>query len=197
MENIVRNVDAVFIYIIVFSLLLLVLITAAMIYFLIRFRTGKNPVSSDIRTNWKIELAWTVIPTIIALSMFYFGWESYLGLRNVPAGAIEIDVTAMQYAWVFTYPNKKETDGLLMVPHGKPIKLNLTSIDVIHSFFVPSFRIKMDALKNMKTYTWFYADRIGTYPIYCTEYCGVGHADMTATLRIVPESEYLEWLNKK
>ena len=197
MENIVKQVDAVFIYIIGFSILLLFMITATMIYFLIRYRKTRHQEASDIRGDWRVELAWMLIPTIIVLSMFYFGWQSFLGLRAVPPGAVEIDVIGMQYSWLFTYPNKKSSEGLLVVPMGKPIKINLTSADVIHGFYVPAFRIKQDALKNMKTYTWFYADKIGDYTIFCTQYCGEGHADMTATLRIVPESEYAEWLKKK
>ncbi|OHD67430.1 MAG: cytochrome c oxidase subunit II [Spirochaetes bacterium RBG_16_49_21] len=197
MENIVKYADNVLIYIIVFCLILLVLITAAMIYFAVRYRKSRTPEASDIRGNLKLELAWMILPTIIALSMFYFGWESFLGLRAVPPDAINIDVNAMQFSWVFIYPNQKESEGLMVVPQGKPVKVNLTSLDVIHSFYLPAFRIKMDAVPNMKTYTWFYADKPGDYHILCAEFCGVGHADMTATLRIVPESEYQKWLNKK
>jgi cytochrome c oxidase subunit 2 len=197
MENIVSQVDSVFIYIIVFSLVILVSITAVMIFFVIRYRRDKNPQPSDIRGNWKAEFIWMTVPTLIALSMFYFGWESFLGLRAVPPGALNIDVQAMQFSWVFIYPNKKQSEGDLVVPQGKPIKLNLTSLDVIHGFYVPSFRIKIDVLKGMTTYTWFYADRIGEYPIFCTQYCGVGHANMRGTVRIVTEPEYNEWLNKK
>jgi cytochrome c oxidase subunit II len=197
MENIVKQVDAVFIYIIGFSLILLIMITAAMIVFIIKYRKSRHEKSSDIRGDWRVELAWIIIPTIIVLSMFYYGWQSFLGLRAVPPGALEIDVIGMQYAWIFNYPNKKSSEGLLVVPLGKPIKINLTSDDVIHGFYVPAFRIKMDVIKNMKTYTWFYADKIGDYNIFCTQYCGEGHADMTATLRIVTEPEYREWLNRK
>lgn len=197
MENAVKQVDAVFLYIIIFSLVILVAITAVMIYFLIRYRRSKNPRSADIRGNWIAETLWIGVPTLIALSMFYFGWESFLGLRHVPPDALNINVQAMQFSWVFVYPNQKKSENELVVPQGKPIKLNLTSLDVIHGFYLPAFRIKMDAIKNMDTYAWFYADRIGDYHIFCTQYCGVGHADMRATLRIVPESDYNEWLNKK
>ena len=197
MEGVVKQVDSVFLYIIVFSLVILVLITAVMIFFIIRYRRERNPQASDIRGNWIAELTWMTVPTLIALSMFYFGWESFLGLRAVPPGAINVDVQAMQFSWVFIYPNEKHSEGDLVVPQGKPIKLNITSLDVIHGFYVPAFRIKMDAIKNMTTYAWFYADRIGEYPIFCTQYCGVGHADMRGTVRIVTEPEYNEWLNKK
>lgn len=197
MENVVRNVDRTFIYIIGISLVLLTVITAIMIYFVIRYRESRNPVSSDIRGNWPLELAWTVIPLIIAMSMFYLGWQSFLGLRNVPPGALNIDVQAMQFAYVFKYPNNKLSEGLCVVPLGRPVKFTITSEDVIHGFYLPTFRIKIDAIKGIKTYTWLYADKIGDYHIVCTQFCGTGHADMNALLRIVPSVEYEEWLRKK
>lgn len=194
MENVVKQVDAAFLYILVFSLALLLLITAVMIYFLFRYSKERNPEPADIRGNTALELAWTLIPTLIALSMFYTGWQSYLGLRAVPADALEVKVTGMQFGWSFEYPNGKVSDALLVAPQGKAVKLTLTSRDVIHGFYVPSFRIKMDALRNMETYTWFYAGRPGSYNIFCTQYCGEGHAGMRAELRIVPESEFFDWV---
>lgn len=197
MKSMVSQIDWVFMYIIIFSLVILAAITAVMIFFIFRYSRKRNPDPAAIRGNWIVELIWMIVPTIIALSMFYFGWQSFLGLRSVPPDALNIDVKAMQFSWVFVYPNKKESDGVLVVPQGKPVKLNLTSLDVIHGFYVPAFRIKIDVLKGMTTYTWFYADRIGTYSIFCTQFCGVGHADMRGDLRIVSLQEYNEWLNKK
>lgn len=197
MKNIVKQVDQAFILLIAVSAVLLIVITGTMIYFIIRYRGSRNPEPSDIRGNVKVEIAWMIIPLIIVMAMFYLGWQSFLGLRTVPSDAINIRVEAMQFAWVFKYPNNKESEGLLMVPRGRSIKLNLTSMDVIHGFYVPAFRIKMDALRNMETYAWFYADRIGNYDIMCTQYCGEGHAEMSATLKIVTEDEYNAWLLKK
>jgi cytochrome c oxidase subunit 2 len=190
----VEQVDTVFLYILGTSLILLLLVTTLMIWFAIRYRRSRNPEPSDIRGNWLLETIWTVIPTILALSMFYFGWQSYLGLRNVPPGAIEIDVIGQQFSWVFVYPNEKAVEGELVVPSGKPIKLNVTSEDVIHSLFIPAFRIKVDAVMGMETYSWFFADEVGEYDVLCAEYCGAGHAGMTGVLRIVPEAEYHAWL---
>jgi cytochrome c oxidase subunit II len=192
--NPVKQVDQTFLYILGFSVVLLIFITIIMIYFVIRYRRSKNPDPSDIRDNWKLEVAWTIIPTIIALSMFYFGWTSYLGLRNVPPGAIEIDVEGQMFTWLFIYPNDKETENELVVPEGKPVKLNITSVDVLHSLFIPAFRVKVDAVKGMNTYVWFYADKRGTYDIMCAEYCGRDHSLMKAVLKIVPEEEYNAWL---
>jgi cytochrome c oxidase subunit II len=190
----VARVDALFLYILGISLFLLVLITALMIYFAIRYRRSRNPEPADIRGNWLLETVWTLIPTVLVLSMFYFGWQSYLGLRQVPDDAIEIGVIGQQFSWIFVYPNEKVVESELVVPQGRPIKLNITAEDVNHSLFIPAFRIKMDAVPGMETYTWFFAEEIGQYDVFCAEYCGVGHSQMRATLRIVPESEYRAWL---
>jgi len=197
MENVIKQVDAAFIYIIAFSLALLLGVTAAMVYFIFRYRRDRHPEAADIRGNVPLEAAWTLLPTFIALSMFYFGWQSYLGLREVPRGALEVDVTSMKFSWVFKYPNGKRSERLMLVPLGRPVKVNLTSLDVIHSFYVPAYRVKMDALKGMKTYAWFLPSKLGTHKILCAEYCGAGHADMMADLRVVPESEYQAWVEKK
>ena len=190
----VRGVDLAFWYILGISLLLLVGITAVMIYFVIRYRRSKHPDPVDIRDNLNLEVVWTVLPTLIALTMFWVGWQSYIGLRNVPEDALEIDVAGQMFSWVFMYPNDKETENELVVPLGKAIKLNIESWDVLHSFSVPSFRIKVDAVRGMPTYAWFMADKEGEYDIFCAEYCGVAHSNMLAKLRIVPEQEYQAWL---
>ena len=190
----VEQIDSVFLYILGTSLVLLLLVTVLMIYFAIRFRRSRNPEPSDIRGNWLLETVWTVIPTILALSMFYVGWQSYLGLRKVPAGAIEIEVIGQQFSWIFIYPNEKATEDELIVPRGSPIKLNVTSEDVNHSLFIPAFRVKIDAVKGLESYVWFFADEAGEYDVLCAEYCGVAHADMTGVLRIVEEPEYRAWL---
>jgi cytochrome c oxidase subunit 2 len=176
--------------------LLLVLITGLMVYFAFRYRRSRNPEPSDIRGDWRLETAWTVIPTLIALSMFYLGWTSYLGLRNVPDNALRIRVIGQQYSWVFVYPNEKTVEGSLVVPRGRDVKLEVSSQDVLHSLYIPAFRIKVDAVPGMDTHAWFHADRPGKYAVLCAEYCGTGHSDMTAVMRIVPEGEYRKWLEK-
>jgi cytochrome c oxidase subunit II len=193
-SNPVESIDQAFYYIFGISVLLLFLITATMIWFVIKYRRSKHPQSSDIRGNWKLEVFWTVIPTLIALSMFQIGWTSYLGLRNVPTGAIEIKVYAQMYSWIFVYPNDKETENDLVVPIGTPVKLNITSQDVLHSLFIPAFRIKVDAVPGIDTYAWFYPDEPGEYNIHCSEFCGAGHANMNGFVRAIPEEEYKKWL---
>ncbi|MBT8328116.1 MAG: cytochrome c oxidase subunit II [Desulfofustis sp.] len=190
----VRGVDLAFWYILGISVLLLIAITVVMIYFVIRYRRSKHPEPADIRDNLNLEVVWTVLPTLIALTMFWVGWKSYIGLRDVPEDALEIEVAGQMYSWIFLYPNEKETEGELVVPLGKAVKLNIESWDVLHSFYIPSYRIKVDAVPGMATYAWFMADKVGEYDIFCTEYCGIEHAYMLAKLKIVPEQEYLTWL---
>ncbi len=193
----VQGVDQALWYILGISIVLLLGITVAMVYFVVKYRRSKNPVASDIRDNYKLEIFWTIIPTLIALSMFYIGWTSYLGLRTVPDDAMAIEVEAQQFSWLFIYENDKESENELVVPRGRAIKLNIKSIDVVHSFYLPAFRIKVDAVKGMPTYAWFYADEVGEYDIQCTEYCGVDHSAMLAKLRIVPPAEFEAWLAKE
>ena len=192
--NPVKQVDQAFYYITGVSFLLLIAITVVMVAFVIKYRRSNNPEPADIRDNWILEVVWTLIPTLIVLTMFYFGWSSYTGLRNVPAGAIEIDVEAQMFSWLFYYPNDKESENELVVPEGKAIKLNITSIDVLHGLFIPAFRVKVDAVKGMTTYVWFYADKKGEYDILCAEYCGLEHSLMRGKVKVVSQQAYLTWL---
>lgn len=193
----VRGVDLAFWYILGISIIMLIGITVVMIAFVIIYRRSRHPVPVDIRDNLNLEVVWTVLPTLIALTMFWVGWQSYLGLRQVPDDALEIDVAGQMFSWIFVYPNDKETENLLVVPQGRAVKLNISSWDVLHSFYIPSYRIKVDAVRGMDTYAWFFADKAGEYDILCTEYCGLGHAEMLAKLRIVPEAEYQSWLEEE
>lgn len=190
-------VDRSFYYIIGFSFVFLFAITLVMIYFVIRYRRSKNPVPSDIRGNWLLETAWIAVPSFIAFTMFISGWQSYTGLRDVPEGALEIEVTAQSFSWLFFYPNEKETENELVVPVATPIKLNITSSDVIHSLFIPAFRVKVDAVNGLKTYAWFIAAKEGEYFFQCTEFCGTGHADMTGVIKVVSKEAYEEWAEEE
>jgi len=193
----VLGVDRAFWYIFVVSAVLLTVITAVMIYFVIHYRRSKNPVPSDIRDNWKLEIIWTIIPTLIALSMFWVGWSSYTGLRSVPDDALEIEALGQMFSWIFVYENDKETENELVVPVDTPIKLNVESLDVLHSLFIPAFRVKVDAVKGFPTYVWFHPAKTGSYDILCAEYCGTEHSSMVAKLRVVSQEEYEAWLEEE
>ncbi len=193
----VIGIDQAFWYIFVVSAVLLTGITLVMIFFVIRYRRSRNPQPADIRGNWKLELVWTVVPTLIALSMFVVGWKSYTGLRSAPAGAIQIQVLAQMFTWIFVYNNDKESESLLVVPEHTPIKLNIESLDVIHNFHLPAFRVKVDAVKHYPTYVWFMTKEPGEFDIMCAEYCGIDHSKMLAKLKVVSQKDYETWLEQK
>ena len=117
-------------------------------------------------------------------------------MNIAPKDALEIKVTAQRWMWTFDYPQGINSSSELVVPAGKPVKLLMSSTDVIHSFFVPDFRIKMDVLPNRYTMVWFEAPNVGEHNIFCTEYCGKGHSEMLGKVRVVGEREYAEWLEK-
>ncbi len=189
------GVDKVLIYIFGSSLLLLAGITLVMIWFVIRYRRAKNPEpTSDVAGSLWLEITWTVLPTLIVLTMFWYGWTNYLGLRNVPAGAFEVKATGRMWSWQFEYANGR-TSNKLYVPVGKPIRVNLTSVDVLHSFFMPAFRIKRDTVPGVETYVWFQAAETGSYDIFCTEYCGTGHADMITSAEVLSAADFDAWYN--
>lgn len=193
----IAAIDNAFLYILGVSVVLLVMITAVMIYFVVKYRRSKNPVPTDIRGDWKLEVAWTLIPTLIALSMFWVGWESYTGLRDVPEDAIEVDVLGQMFSWIFIYENDKETENELVLPENTPVKLNIETLDVLHSFFIPAFRVKADAVNGLTNYVWFQTREPQEYDILCTEYCGTYHANMLAKMRVVPQEEYEIWLEEE
>ncbi len=185
-------VDRVFYLILGVNIVFLVLITFLMIYFVFRFHHKKNVQPKDIEGNVWLEMTWTVVPTLIVLGMFFAGWSSFRFLRTVPADALVVRVNAFQWAWSFEYENGMFSD-VLKVPVNKPVKLILTSQDVIHSFYVPAFRIKEDALPGKETYLWFQSNEVGTYTVFCAEYCGLNHAFMQTTIEVLPEEEFQRW----
>lgn len=187
------EVDKAFILILGFSIFVLLGITTAMIYFSFKYSRKKHPVAADINGSTSLEILWTVIPTIIVLLMFYFGWSSFKGLRTVPKDAMEVKVKARMWSWSFEYPNGYVSKQLY-VPVNKAVKCNLTSVDVIHSFYVPAFRVKMDCVPGMNTYVWFKGDRAGDYDILCAEYCGLKHANMLSKVHVLEQAEYDKWL---
>jgi len=191
----VSKVDTAFKFIFGISIVILILITAVTLYFLYRYSRKRNPEPADIDGNLVAEIIWTVIPTIIVAAMFWFGWTGYKALRSAPADSYEVQCEARMWSWKFTYPNGKTSDKLY-VPANKPIKVDLTSVDVIHSFYAPAFRIKMDTVPGMHTYVWFNSGEPGKYDIQCAEYCGVRHAYMLSKIVVLPEKEFNEWLNE-
>lgn len=189
-------VENVFLYIAAISVSILILITFLMIYFTVRYRRKKHPHPKDIRGNLWLEIIWTVIPTLLVLSMFYYGWTGFRSLKKIPEGAFNVKVSARTWSWLFEYENGVKAEELL-IPVGKPIHLRLTSQDVIHSFYIPAFRVKQDAVPGMATSLWFRAREVGTYDVLCAEYCGRQHAYMLTKVRVLAEEAFNRWYEEK
>jgi len=186
------RVDSVFLFIFVFCVAFLFLITGALIYFAIRYNRKRHPKAKDIEGNVWIETVWTVTPTVIFLAMFFYGWTNFSYMREVPREAMVIEATGRQWAWSFKYPNGKRTLELVLAVE-KPVKIELRALDVIHGFFVPAFRIKEDAVPGKENYTWFVPTQLGSFDIECTVICGVSHANMLAKAVVVPVSDFESW----
>lgn len=193
--NAVHSVDQTFLVIFGISAVILVLITAAMIYFVIRYDRRRHPVPATFDHNLAAEIIWTVVPTLLVLAMFYYGWQSFRALRGIPEGAMEVQVTARQWSWSFRYDNGRQSPEL-WVPVGRPVKLILNATDVIHAFYLPAFRVKIDVVPGMTTYAWFQAEKPGEHQIYCTVYCGLQHAKMLSKVRAVAPEEFQRWLEQ-
>ena len=188
-----QAVDNVLIYIFGVSALLLLGITVATIYLVVKYRRSKYPEpTSDVHGSFWLEAVWTLLPTLIVLSMFWYGWTNFVGLRNVPEGAMEVKAVGRMWSWQFQYENGR-TSNKLYAPVGKAIKVNLMSTDVLHSFFMPAFRIKLDAVPGMNTYVWFQAPEAGSYDIFCAEFCGTGHAAMITTAEVLSTEDFERW----
>lgn len=194
-SNFSQSVDTAFLFTLIVSIFFLVLITVLMIYFVIKYNRKRNPKATNVHSNTALEITWTVIPTILVLIMFWFGWTGYLEMRNIPENALTVDVTAQMWKWNFKYANGKQTDSLF-VPVNQPVVLNLKSIDVNHAFYIPAFRIKKDVYPNQNRTVWFNAEEVGEYDIACAEYCGLNHSYMYSKIHVLPENDFNKWLNQ-
>lgn len=191
------NVDSLFYFIFWISVALFALVTLTSLYFAIRYRhRGKRELTSGVAHNTTLEITWTIIPTILVFIIFAWGFRDYLRLQIIPRDAMEVKVTGQKWFWQFDYPEGATEVNKLVVPVDKPVKLLMSSKDVIHSFYVPNFRIKMDVLPNRYTTIWFEATQTGEFNLFCAEYCGKGHSEMVGKVIVTTEAEYLKWLDK-
>jgi len=186
------KVNETFLIILIICLALLGLVTFFMVFLAVRYRRKKNPNPEDISGSLPLEIAWTVIPVILVLIMFWYGWENFKVMLAVPEDAFNVKVSARMWSWSFQYPNGLKSD-LLRVPAGKPVNLDITSEDVLHSLFIPAFKTKKDAVPGMQTNLWFTAPRPGEYDIFCSEYCGQGHSSMITKVVAMTEEEFNTW----
>jgi len=192
-SNFVEGVDLAFKIILGISAFFLVGITAVMVYFVFRYNRKRHPKAVQIRDSNILEITWITVPILLVLLMFYYGFVAFKPMRTVPKEAIPITVIGKMWVWTFEYAGGKQSP-VLVVPVNKAVKLNLRSEDVIHSLYIPAFRIKEDVVPGKQNYLWFIAQLKGEYDILCTVYCGLRHSYMETKARVVSETEYADWL---
>jgi len=207
MSTLAAGVDEMYYYIFWLSVILFVAIIGAAVVFLVQYRASKNPQSTPPGHHDVLELVWTFAPIILLIPMFHYGFKGYVHAMVAPAGSIEVRVKAKQWAWDFYHPGQSEpVPGELVVPIGQPMKMVMSSEDVLHSFFIPEFRVKRDLVPGMYTSVWFEATEITStvgkdgkptgkpIDLFCTEYCGLSHSLMLATVHIVSKEDYKKYI---
>ncbi|HSR66418.1 MAG TPA: cytochrome c oxidase subunit II [Acidobacteriota bacterium] len=188
------QVDALFWLLVAVTAFFTTVISAAVLYFAIKYRRSKSPVAEPARSTLALEVTWSVIPLCIALFIFAWGADVFMHMNTPPAETLDIYVTGKQWMWKIQHPEGKREINDLHIPVGTPVKLTMTSEDTIHSFFIPAFRTKMDVLPGRYTTQWFQATRTGEYHLFCTEYCGTKHSEMIGTVYVMEPEAYDAWV---
>jgi cytochrome c oxidase subunit 2 len=191
-SNFVSTYNTAFYSIAVISLILLTGLTAVMLYFVFRYNSKKNKTATQIEGNTRLEIVWTVIPVLLVIVMFYFGWAGWKPMTKAPKDAVNITSVARMWSFSFIYENGKQSPDLI-VPVNTPVKISLVSLDVIHSLFIPAFRIKSDMVPGREKMMWFLPQREGEYDLYCAEYCGLRHSFMSANVKVLSKESYDTW----
>ena len=189
------EVDHLYLFLVVISGVMIVLIFTCMLFFAVRFRRRSDTHrATQIHGSTALEIVWSVVPLGIFMAMFVWGADLYYQHANPPPNAAEIYVVGKQWMWKIQHPEGPREINELHVPVDRPIKLVMTSEDVVHSFYVPAFRIKQDVLPGRYTVEWFQATKPGHYHLFCAEYCGTSHSHMTGWVDVMTPSDYQTWL---
>lgn len=189
-----QRVDAVFFFLCTIAAFFTLLIFCLIVILAIRYRRRSAEPPPIVHPSYALEVAWTVIPFIITMVIFFWGAKVYFYIYDVPKQALEINVIGKQWMWKIQHPNGKREINELHVPIGTPVRLRLASQDVIHSFFLPAFRIKQDAVPGRYTEVWFQATELGESHLFCAEYCGTQHSGMIGRVIVMEPEKYQAWL---
>jgi cytochrome c oxidase subunit II len=195
-SNFAPDVDMLMTFLILVSLFFAVAITAAIVFFFVRYRRkNKDEIGVPIHGDLRLETAWIVVPAILSLAMFSWGAVVFVDYRHNPQDTLNIYVVGKQWMWRIQQPNGRREINELHVPAGRDVKLILASEDVIHDFFVPAFRVKMDVVPGHYNTMWFRPTKTGRYIFFCSQYCGTSHAVMTGWVTVMEPSDYAAWLS--
>jgi len=188
------HVDALYLFLVLLTTFFSVLIAALILFFAIKYRKRPGHEAHQIHGSTLLEIVWTVIPLGISMVIFVWGAAIYYHMQRPPENALEIYGVGKQWMWKFQHPGGQREINTLHVPMGRPVKVTLISQDVIHSFFVPAFRVKQDVLPNRYVFTWFTATVPGEYHLFCSQYCGTQHASMVGSVIVMTPEDYATWL---
>jgi cytochrome c oxidase subunit 2 len=192
------DVDNLYFYLWGTTIFFTVGIVVAILYFFVKYRRSRvTEIPQPIAGSHALETIWTVVPFLISLTMFGWAAKIYLDQYSIPKDALDIYVVGKQWMWKFQHPEGQREINELHVPLGKKVRLVMASEDVLHSFFVPAFRTKMDIVPGPNRYStiWFQATKPGTYRIYCAEYCGTNHSGMIGWITVMNDQDYQAWLS--
>jgi cytochrome c oxidase subunit 2 len=191
------RVDALYFYLVAISTFFTLLIFILIVYFAIKYRrrSEDEPPPPQMRDIFALEVTWIVVPLILALIAFFWGANVFYAMARPPQNALEIFVVGRQWMWKFQHPDGQREINELHVPLGRPVKLMLASEDVIHSFFIPAFRVKYDVVPGRYTTVWFEATKPGQFHLFCAEYCGTQHSGMIGRVVVLEPEQYQAWLS--
>ncbi|AHW59798.1 cytochrome C oxidase subunit II [Draconibacterium orientale] len=193
-SNFVQGVDTAFLVIMGISFLFLIGLTVVMLVFIFKYNKKRNPKATQIEGSTKLEIIWTVVPFLLTMLMFYYGWAGWKPMQRAPKDAMEITAYGRMWNFSFEYENGRRTDTLFL-PKDQAIKLNLVAMDVLHSLYIPAFRVKQDMVPGMKdNFMWFEPQKVGTYELYCAEYCGLQHSYMYTYVEVMEDSAFQAWI---
>jgi len=194
-----RAVDLLFIGLLASAILVLVLLFFLMFRFAIHYRAGNAQADRDhrIKKSWVLETAWTAATMVAFLGLFVWGAQLFLNLYHVPKNAMPVYVVAKQWMWKVQHPGGQREINELHIPVERTVRLIMTSQDVIHSFFIPAFRVKHDVLPGTSEYIWFKPRKPGVFHLFCAEYCGTDHARMTGRIVVMEQAEFERWLSRQ
>lgn len=194
-STVAGQIDALYVFLVAISVFFTILTAVLVVLFAVKYRRrSENEVPEQPHEDSKLEILCGSVLLVLVLVIFGWGAKIFFDNSKAPADAMEILVVGKQWMWKLQHPNGKREINTLHVPVGQPVQLTMTSEDVIHSFFIPAFRVKQDVVPGRYTKVWFEATKPGQYHLFCTEYCGTEHSKMVGYVQALPPAEYERWL---
>jgi cytochrome c oxidase subunit II len=193
-STVAHKTDALYIFLCWLTAFFTLLIFLLIVYFGLKNRRRSTAIPLYVPTNRPLEVVWTVVPLAITMIIYVWSAKIYFFIHRPPSDALQIHVIGKQWMWILQHPNGRRENNELHVPINLPVKLTLASEDVIHDFFIPAFRVKVDVVPGRYSKLWFQATKLGTYHLFCAEYCGKDHSRMVGRVIVMESQEYQTWL---